>query len=165
MGDREKRLEAAGYPLDRGPKEGPVIDLLSVLGDTVYASGQVPYDAGQLTSKGKVPSQVSVEDATTAAALAAAAHRHRSAARWSRCSRRRPHPTRSHRRTRSHPSLPFERRPARYTARPTPRRGQASCKQGSSRNRSQEWYRSPVSPRMVPSRSPDRLVVAAFRPA
>src|SRR3954447_16266626 len=72
MGDREKKLEAAGYPLDRGPKEGPVIDLLSVLGDTVYASGQVPYDAGVLTSKGKVPSQVSVQEATKAAALCAA---------------------------------------------------------------------------------------------
>ena len=72
MGDRETRLEAAGYPLDRGPKEGPVIDLLSVLGTTVYASGQVPYDAGVLTSKGKVPSQVSVEEATKAAALCAA---------------------------------------------------------------------------------------------
>src|SRR4051794_463960 len=72
MGEREQRLVAAGYPLDRGPKEGPVIDLLSVLGDTVYASGQVPYDAGVLTSKGKVPSQVSVEDATKAAALCAA---------------------------------------------------------------------------------------------
>jgi enamine deaminase RidA (YjgF/YER057c/UK114 family) len=72
MGDREQRLEAAGYPLDRGPKEGPVIDLVSVLGDTAYASGQVPFDAGVLTSKGKVPSQVSVEDATKAAALCAA---------------------------------------------------------------------------------------------
>lgn len=72
MGDREKKLEAAGFPLDRGPKEGPVIDLLSILGDTLYASGQVPYDAGTLTSKGKVPSQVSVEDATKAAALCAA---------------------------------------------------------------------------------------------
>src|SRR5215211_1034991 len=72
MGEREQRLEAAGYPLDRGPKEGPVIDLLSVLGDTVYASGQVPYDAGVLTSKGKVPSEVSVENATKAAALCAA---------------------------------------------------------------------------------------------
>jgi enamine deaminase RidA (YjgF/YER057c/UK114 family) len=72
MGEREQRLEAAGYPLDRGPKEGPVIDLLSVLGDTVYASGQVPFDAGVLTSKGKVPSQVSVEEATNAAALCAA---------------------------------------------------------------------------------------------
>ena len=72
MGEREQRLEAAGYPLDRGPKEGPVIDLLSMLGTTVYASGQVPYDAGVLTSKGKVPSEVSVELATQAAALCAA---------------------------------------------------------------------------------------------
>lgn len=72
MGERDRQLEAAGYPLDRGPKEGPVIDLLSILGDTLYASGQVPYDAGVLTSKGKVPSQVSVEDATKAAALCAA---------------------------------------------------------------------------------------------
>lgn len=72
MSDRLVKLEAAGYPLDRGPKEGPVIDLLATLGDTLYASGQVPYDAGVLTSKGKVPSQVSVEAATKAAALCAA---------------------------------------------------------------------------------------------
>src|SRR5262245_31294401 len=72
MGDRAKKLEAAGYPLDRWPKEVAVIDLLAVLDDTIYASGQVPYDAGVLTSKGKVPSQVSVEDATKAAALCAA---------------------------------------------------------------------------------------------
>lgn len=72
MGEREQRLVAAGYPLERGPKEGPVIDLLAIVGETLYASGQVPNDAGVLTSKGKVPSQVSVEDATKAAALCAA---------------------------------------------------------------------------------------------
>jgi len=72
MGERERKLEAAGYPLERGPKEGPVIDLLAIVGETLYASGQVPNDAGVLTSKGKVPSQVSVEDATKAAALCAA---------------------------------------------------------------------------------------------
>lgn len=72
QGERERKLEALGYPLDRGPKEGPVIDLVSVIGDVVFASGQVPHDAGVLTSKGKVPSQVSVEDATKAAALCAA---------------------------------------------------------------------------------------------
>src|SRR5262245_52769433 len=71
-GDREKKLEQLGYPLERGPKEGNVIDLLSVVGVIVVASGQVPFDAGVLTSKGKVPSQVSVEDATKAAALCAA---------------------------------------------------------------------------------------------
>lgn len=72
VGEREKKLEEIGYPLDRGPKEGPVIDLLSVVGDVVFASGQVPFDAGTLTSKGKVPSQVSVAEATKAAALCAA---------------------------------------------------------------------------------------------
>ncbi len=72
MGERDQKLVAAGYPLDRGPKEGPVIDLLSILGDTLYASGQVPNDNGTLTSKGKVPSQVSVEDATKASELCAA---------------------------------------------------------------------------------------------
>ncbi len=72
MGDRERRLESAGYPLDRGPEEGAVIDLLSILGATLCASGQVPYDAGELTSEGKVPSRVSVEDAAEAAALCAA---------------------------------------------------------------------------------------------
>jgi enamine deaminase RidA (YjgF/YER057c/UK114 family) len=71
-GEREKALEALGYPLDRGPKGGPVIDLVSVVGDVLYASGQVPYDAGTLTSRGKVPSQVSVTEATEAAALCAA---------------------------------------------------------------------------------------------
>ena len=71
-GEREAKLEALGYPLARGPKEGSVIDLLSVVGDVVFASGQVPFDAGVLTSKGKVPSQVSVEEATKAAALCAA---------------------------------------------------------------------------------------------
>lgn len=71
-GEREKKLEELGYPLSRGPKEGPVIDLLSVVGNLVFASGQVPFDNGVLTSKGKVPSQVSVEEATRAAALCAA---------------------------------------------------------------------------------------------
>ena len=68
MGDRERRLESAGYPLDRGPEEGAVIDLLSILGATLCASGQVPYDAGELTSEGKVPSRVSVEAAALCAA-------------------------------------------------------------------------------------------------
>ena len=71
-GEREKKLEALGYPLDRGPKEGSVINLLAVVGDMVFASGLVPFVAGVLTSKGKVPSQVSVEEATKAAALCAA---------------------------------------------------------------------------------------------
>ena len=42
MGDREKKLEAAGYPLDRGPKEGPVIDLLSVVPEAAWGEPQEP---------------------------------------------------------------------------------------------------------------------------
>ena len=72
MNDREQILEGAGYPLARGPQENPTIDLISILGNTVYASGQVPVDGGELKSKGKVPSQVSVEEATAAAELCAA---------------------------------------------------------------------------------------------
>jgi enamine deaminase RidA (YjgF/YER057c/UK114 family) len=41
-------------------------------GTTIYASGQVPFDGDQLVYQGKVPSQVSVVDATAAAALCTA---------------------------------------------------------------------------------------------
>ena len=72
MSDRERRLEELGYPLDRRTPAGTLIEPLAIVGDIVYASGQVPFDVDQLTSKGKVPSKVSVEDATRAAALCAA---------------------------------------------------------------------------------------------
>lgn len=72
MGDREKKLEALGYPMDRRVPEGNVIDQTATVGVTMYVSGMVPFDKDVLTSKGKVPSQVSVEDATKAAALCAA---------------------------------------------------------------------------------------------
>jgi enamine deaminase RidA (YjgF/YER057c/UK114 family) len=65
-------LVALGYPLERTTPEGKLVDALSIAGSTVYASGQVPFDGDQLVSKGKVPSQVSATDATTAAALCAA---------------------------------------------------------------------------------------------
>ena len=41
-------------------------------GQIIYASGQVAFDGHQLVSRGKVPSQISVENATQAAALCAA---------------------------------------------------------------------------------------------
>lgn len=72
MGEREQKLEAAGFPIDRTTPEGKLVDVLSVSGTTVYASGQVPFDGDKLTSVGKVPSQVSMADATKAAALCAA---------------------------------------------------------------------------------------------
>lgn len=72
INEREQKLEAAGYPLDHLTPEGALVDAISIAGDTLYASGQVPFDRDQLTSRGKVPSEVSVEEATRAAALCAA---------------------------------------------------------------------------------------------
>jgi enamine deaminase RidA (YjgF/YER057c/UK114 family) len=72
MSDRERKLEQLGYPLARTTPEGKLVDALAVVENIVYASGQVPFDGDTLTSKGKVPSQVGVRDATAAAALCAA---------------------------------------------------------------------------------------------
>lgn len=72
MNSREAKLEALGYPLDKCPKEGALVDALAVAGNILYASGQVPFDGEALISKGKVPSKVSVEEAMRAAALCAA---------------------------------------------------------------------------------------------
>jgi enamine deaminase RidA (YjgF/YER057c/UK114 family) len=72
MSEREKKLESLGYPIDRRTPEGSLVDPLTIVGDILYASGQVPFDGDKLISKGKVPSQVSMEEATKAAALCAA---------------------------------------------------------------------------------------------
>ena len=72
MTERDQKLEAAGFPLERRTPEGSLVDALAIAGDTLYASGQVPFDGDQLTSRGKVPAEVSVEEATRAAALCAA---------------------------------------------------------------------------------------------
>ena len=72
MSERERKLEALGYPIDQTTPEGKLVDPLSVVGVIVYASGQVPFKGDQLVSKGKVPSEVSREEATAAAALCAA---------------------------------------------------------------------------------------------
>lgn len=72
MSDREKKLEALGYPLNKRTPEGKLVDPLAIAGNILYASGQVPFDGDVLISTGKVPSQVSREDATRAAALCAA---------------------------------------------------------------------------------------------
>lgn len=72
MTSRDVLLEQKGYSLERTTPEGKLVDALVIDGHTIYASGQVPFDGDQLLYKGKVPSQVSVVDATTAAALCAA---------------------------------------------------------------------------------------------
>ena len=71
-GDRDAKLEQLGFPLDRTTPEGKLVDALAIDGKTIYASGQVPFDGTELVSRGKVPSQVSVADATRAATLCAA---------------------------------------------------------------------------------------------
>ncbi|MGB7161283.1 MAG: RidA family protein [Tepidisphaeraceae bacterium] len=72
MGELDKKLESMGYPLSRMGPEGKIIESLTIDGTTCYVSGQVPMDGQTLVGKGKVPSQVSVEEATKHAALCAA---------------------------------------------------------------------------------------------
>lgn len=72
MGQRESKMAELGYPVERATPEGDLVGALAIDGDTIYASGQVPFDVDQLVSKGKVPSEVNVEEATKAAALCAA---------------------------------------------------------------------------------------------
>lgn len=72
MNEREEKLIALGYPIERTTPEGMLVDAIAITGSIVYASGQVPFDGDQLVSKGKVPSQVHPDDATKAAALCAA---------------------------------------------------------------------------------------------
>jgi enamine deaminase RidA (YjgF/YER057c/UK114 family) len=72
MSEREQKLIDLGYPLEKTSLEGQLVDAIAIVGSILYASGQVPFDGGELVSKGKVPSQVSVDAATRAAALCAA---------------------------------------------------------------------------------------------
>src|SRR3954462_3515950 len=72
MNSRDEILEQLGYPLDRTTPEGKLIEAVVIDDTTIYASGHVPMDGADLIFKGKVPSEVSVADATAAAALCAA---------------------------------------------------------------------------------------------
>jgi enamine deaminase RidA (YjgF/YER057c/UK114 family) len=72
MTSRAEILERLGYPMDRINPEGKLVAAVVMDGDTIYASGQVPFDGAQLLYKGKVPSEVSANDAKKAAALCAA---------------------------------------------------------------------------------------------
>ena len=73
MSERERKLESMGYSLSKTLSAGAIYRPVVVDGTTVYVSGCVPFDGDKnLASKGKVPSQVSVEEAKKAAALCAA---------------------------------------------------------------------------------------------
>ena len=70
--DRDQKLESLGYPLDRIPGVGAIYKPIVIDGTTVYTAGAVPFDGATLVGKGKVPSEVSLEDAKKHAALCAA---------------------------------------------------------------------------------------------
>jgi enamine deaminase RidA (YjgF/YER057c/UK114 family) len=71
--EREEKLVALGYPLDRVPKPGAIYRPITIDGTTAYVTGCVPFDGdGNLASRGKVISEVSIEAAQKAAALCAA---------------------------------------------------------------------------------------------
>ena len=72
MNEREQKLEVLGYPLNRAPKPAAAYRPVIVHGKTVYVSGAIPLDGDALVYKGKVPSQISLEEAQKAAALCAA---------------------------------------------------------------------------------------------
>ncbi len=72
LDQRESLLEKLGYPVDRTTPEGTLVDAVVEDNGILYASGQVPFDGDQLKFVGKVPSQVSAEEATKAAELCAA---------------------------------------------------------------------------------------------
>ena len=72
-GERDRKLESLGYPLDRTLSAGAIYKPVVIDGTTVYVSGCVPFDGDKnLVSKGKVPSQVTLDQARKAAALCAA---------------------------------------------------------------------------------------------
>ena len=72
MTSRDATLKQLGYPLEVETPEGKLVEAVMIDGATVYASGQVPFVGDQLRFVGKVPSDVSMADAVTAAALCAA---------------------------------------------------------------------------------------------
>ena len=72
MNEREQKLAALGYPLERQTPKSSTIEPAVIIHRTLYTSGQVPFDGDKLSSRGKVPSQVSVDEAAKAAALCAA---------------------------------------------------------------------------------------------
>ena len=72
MSERERKLIALGYPIEKTTPEGDLVDAVAISGRLVYASGQVPFNGSELVGRGKVPSQVGADEAGAAAALCAA---------------------------------------------------------------------------------------------
>lgn len=72
MNEREKKMQDLGFSPECNLKAGAIYQPVVINGNTAYVSGCVPFDENQkLTSKGKVPTDVSLEDGKKAAALCA----------------------------------------------------------------------------------------------
>src|SRR5688572_22671316 len=73
MNAREQRMLDRGFSPECRLKPGAIYRPVVLDGTTAYVAGCVPFDENQqLTSKGKVISEVSLKDAQQAAALCAA---------------------------------------------------------------------------------------------
>jgi enamine deaminase RidA (YjgF/YER057c/UK114 family) len=73
MNEREDKMKALGFSPECHLKTGAIYRPVVIDGTTVYVAGCVPFDENQqLTSKGKVPTDVTIEEAQKAAALCAA---------------------------------------------------------------------------------------------
>ncbi len=71
--EREDKMKALGFSPECNLKPGAIYRPVVIDGTTVYVAGCVPFDENQkLTSKGKVPTDVSIAEAQKAAALCAA---------------------------------------------------------------------------------------------
>lgn len=69
----DEKLESLGYSLAKTLSRGAIYKPVVIDGAIAYVSGCVPFDGDKnLVSIGKVPSQVSLEEARKAAALCAA---------------------------------------------------------------------------------------------
>lgn len=72
MPSPDETLANLGYPLDRVPKPAAVYRPVSIAGNLAYVSGAIPLDGDKLVYVGKVPTDLSLQDAQKAAALCAA---------------------------------------------------------------------------------------------
>jgi enamine deaminase RidA (YjgF/YER057c/UK114 family) len=73
MNEREEKMRALGFSPECHLKTGAIYRPVVIDGTTAYVAGCVPFDDQQkLTCKGKVPTEVSLDEAKKAAALCAA---------------------------------------------------------------------------------------------
>lgn len=72
MNEREHKLIEAGFALDNVPAPSGLYAPLVLDGTVAYLSGMIPLDAGRLAFTGRVPDDLSLEEAQKCAVLCAA---------------------------------------------------------------------------------------------